>query len=62
MDLSDAVWRKSTRSGSNGGACIEAAANDGHSVAIRDGEHAAGPVLAVKPAAWTAFTRTLRTR
>ena len=42
-DLSAAVWRKSTRSGGNGGACVELA-NLG---AIRDSKNPAGPVLRV---------------
>lgn len=31
MDLTDATWRKSTRSGNNGGECVEVATvQDGH--------------------------------
>jgi hypothetical protein len=40
-DLSAAVWRKASRSGGNGGACVELA-NAG---AIRDSKNPAGPML-----------------
>jgi hypothetical protein len=40
-DLSGAVWRKSSRSGGNNGACVELA-NLG---AIRDSKNPAGPML-----------------
>jgi hypothetical protein len=43
-DLSAAVWRKSSRSGGNGGACVELA-NIG---AIRDSKNPGGPVLHVR--------------
>jgi uncharacterized protein DUF397 len=42
-DLSAAVWRKSSYSGGNGGACVELA-NIG---AIRDSKNPAGPTLRV---------------
>lgn len=40
-DFSGAVWRKSSRSGGNGGACVELA-NIG---AIRDSKNPSGPAL-----------------
>jgi hypothetical protein len=43
-DLSNAVWRKSTFSGGNGGACVELA-NLG---AIRDSKDPTGPALCVE--------------
>ncbi|MFI2710858.1 DUF397 domain-containing protein [Micromonospora sp. NPDC018662] len=62
-DLSDARWRKSTRSGSNGGNCVEVADNLPGLVAVRDSKDPAGPVLTFTPDAWTAFaTRAGRTR
>lgn len=42
-DLSAAVWRKSSRSGGNGGACVELA-NIG---AVRDSKNPDGPTLGV---------------
>ncbi|RGC67239.1 hypothetical protein C5N14_19785 [Micromonospora sp. MW-13] len=55
MNLSDATWRKSTRSGSSGGECVEVADNLPGVVAIRDSKDPAGPALTFDPAAWTAF-------
>ncbi|AVT35617.1 DUF397 domain-containing protein [Plantactinospora sp. BB1] len=55
MRLSDARWRKSTRSGTNGGNCVEVADNLPGVVAVRDSKDPAGPVLTFRPAAWRAF-------
>lgn len=52
-------WRKSTRSGTNGGHCIEAAAT-AQRVAVRDSKDPDGPRLAVSPKVWQRFTRSLR--
>ncbi len=55
MDLTGARWRKSTRSGPDGGNCVEVADNIPDLVAVRDSKDPAGPVLAFGPAAWRAF-------
>ncbi|MEU6073542.1 DUF397 domain-containing protein [Micromonospora sp. NPDC047074] len=55
MNLSDAAWRTSTRSGSSGGECVEVADNLPGVVAVRDSKDPAGPALTFTPAAWTAF-------
>ncbi|MCX5121192.1 DUF397 domain-containing protein [Micromonospora sp. NBC_00362] len=55
MDLSNARWRKSTRSGASGGNCVEVASNLPGVVAVRDSKDAAGPTLAFAPATWAAF-------
>ncbi|MCZ7436556.1 DUF397 domain-containing protein [Micromonospora sp. WMMC241] len=60
MDLSDARWRKSTRSGGNGGDCVEVAGNLPSVVAVRDSKDPAGPVLTFTPAAWTRFVALAR--
>ena len=52
VDLSAAVWRKSTLSRDNG--CVEVAFPDGH-VAVRDSKDRHGPVLLFTPAEWEAF-------
>lgn len=58
-DLVGAVWRKSTRSGSTGGDCVEIAANLPDVVAVRDSKDPAGPVLTVSHAAFRAFAATV---
>lgn len=55
MDLTGARWRKSTRSGSNGGACVEVADNLPGVVGVRDSKDPAGPALAFAPDTWRAF-------
>jgi hypothetical protein len=59
-DLSSAVWRKSRRSGSNGGQCVEVATNLAGVVAIRDSKDPDGPKLTVTPTQWQAFLGRLR--
>jgi hypothetical protein len=54
-DLSRAAWRKSTRSGSTGGNCVEVADNLPGVVYVRDSKDPDGPVLAFEPDAWRAF-------
>jgi hypothetical protein len=60
INLSDLRWRKSARSGGNGGECVEVADNLPGLVAVRDSKDPAGPVLTFTPAAWTAFLHTTR--
>jgi hypothetical protein len=55
MDLSCAHWRKASYSGTNGGNCVEVAANLPGVVAVRDSKDPDGPVLVLDPAAWQAF-------
>lgn len=54
-DLSRAVWRKSSRSNGNGGACVEVASNLPDIVAVRDSKNPSGMKLVVSPRAWRAF-------
>ncbi|GAB3814675.1 DUF397 domain-containing protein [Micromonospora zhanjiangensis] len=61
VDLTDAVWRKSTRSGDNGGDCVEVADNLTGVVAVRDSKDPTGPVLTFTPTAWAGFVRTVET-
>jgi Domain of unknown function (DUF397) len=53
-DLRGAVWRKSSRSGGNGGACVELAHVQGN-VAVRDSKNPTGPKLAFAKDAFEAF-------
>lgn len=52
-DLSGAVWRKSARSGNNGG-CVEMASVD-DSIAVRDSKNPQGGVLVFSRNEWGAF-------
>ncbi|MFI7575885.1 DUF397 domain-containing protein [Micromonospora sp. NPDC049497] len=59
-DLTGAIWRKSTRSGDNGGACVEVATNLPGIVAVRDSKDPKGEVLTFRPEAWIAFVSARR--
>ncbi|MGC4896102.1 DUF397 domain-containing protein [Micromonospora sp. DT31] len=60
MDLSGARWRKSTRSGGNGGNCVEVAGNLPGVVGVRDSKDPTGPVLTFGPAPWARFLTSTR--
>ena len=66
MDLTGAVWRKSSFSSGNGGACVEvavvpgAAESGGSVVALRDSKDPAGPALVFTPDEWQAFIAGVR--
>lgn len=55
-------WRKSTRSGPNGGNCVEVAANIPGRVHVRDSKDQTGPILSFTPRAWSAFVATMTDR
>lgn len=55
-------WRKSTRSGGNGGDCVEVAGTSPGVVAVRDSKNPTGPVLTFTFSEWKAFLDTVRTR
>jgi hypothetical protein len=61
MDLTGAVWRKSSFSSGNGGACVEVAANMPGVVAVRDSKDSAGPALVLAPETWRVFIAAART-
>jgi hypothetical protein len=52
------VWRKSSRSGNNG-QCVEVR-DRGVQVDVRDSKAPAAGVLSFDPAAWSAFTGSLK--
>jgi Domain of unknown function (DUF397) len=60
MDLTGAIWRKASRSGNNGGNCVEVARNLSRVVAVRDSKDQAGPALIFTAAEWQAFTAQVR--
>ncbi|MCN0154836.1 DUF397 domain-containing protein [Salinispora arenicola] len=57
MDLSNARWKKSTRSGTS--ECVEVAGNLPGVVGVRDSKDPTGPALVFGPAAWRAFVAQL---
>jgi hypothetical protein len=60
MELSNATWRKSSYSGSNGGDCVELADAAG-AVAVRDSKDPHGPVLLLTRTALRTAARTTPT-
>ena len=54
LDLSNARWIKSTRSGLNPDNCVEVAFVDG-AIAVRDSTNPSGPALIFTAAEWDAF-------
>lgn len=61
MDLSAAIWRKSSRSSGNGGQCVEVATNLPGAVAVRDSKNPDGPKLLFSPTEWKTFINGLKT-
>jgi hypothetical protein len=59
MDTLDPQWRKSSRSGGNGGACVEVGQLDG-SVLVRDSKTENGPELPFSYGAWAGFVAALK--
>jgi Domain of unknown function (DUF397) len=57
-DLSQAVWRKSSRSSGNG-QCVEWA-DLGAAVAVRDSKDPTGPALIFTPGEWAAFVEGVK--
>lgn len=54
VNLANAVWKKSTRSGPVSDNCVEIAFVDG-AIAMRDSKDPAGPVLLFTAGEWDAF-------
>lgn len=53
-DLTSAIWRKSTKSGTEGN-CVEVAKNLPDIIAVRDSKNPDGPALIFTPSEWEAF-------
>lgn len=59
LDLSQARWRKSSRSNNgNNGNCVEIA-REGAMIAVRDSKNAPGPTVAVGEPNWRSFLHAL---
>jgi hypothetical protein len=56
----DATWRKSSYSSSNGGNCVEVASNLPGVVAVRDSKDPEGGALVLAPEAFSALTEGIR--
>ncbi|GAB3109981.1 hypothetical protein GCM10027160_09640 [Streptomyces calidiresistens] len=50
----NSAWRKSSYSSGEGGECVEVAGAVG-AMHVRDSKQSAGPMLTVRPEAWTHF-------
>jgi Domain of unknown function (DUF397) len=59
MDVTGAMWRKSSYSGGNGGTCVEVG-TAGHAVAVRDSKDPDGPLLAFAADTWKAFAEQVK--
>ncbi|MDA0635454.1 DUF397 domain-containing protein [Nonomuraea sp. MCN248] len=55
MDLSGAVWQKSSYSSGNGGQCVEVAMNLPEMIAVRDSKNPDGPKLLFTCDEWKVF-------
>jgi hypothetical protein len=60
MDLTGAVWRKSSYSGNNGGNCVEVARNMPDAVAVRDSKDPEGLRLVFTPDEWRVFVAGIK--
>jgi hypothetical protein len=60
MDLTSAIWRKSSYSGGNGGGCVEVARNLPGIVAVRDSKNVPGPELTISGQAWSQFIQGIK--
>jgi hypothetical protein len=59
-DLTNASWRKSSYSGTNGGECIEVADGFDSAVPVRDSKDPDGPTLIFPSDAFTAFVNKVK--
>jgi hypothetical protein len=53
--MTEPMWRKSSRSNSNGSDCVEVADNLPGRVLVRDSKDQTGPALTFDPTAWRSF-------
>ncbi|MFF5441300.1 DUF397 domain-containing protein [Streptomyces achromogenes] len=62
IDLSDALWMKSSYSNAGGGDCVEVASDFPGLVPVRDSKRPDGPTLILPATAWTPFITALKSR
>ncbi|WFE25423.1 DUF397 domain-containing protein [Solwaraspora sp. WMMD791] len=59
--MTEPAWRTSSRSNSNGGACVEVADNLPGRVLVRDSKDRTGGTLTFAPTAWSTFVTQVGT-
>lgn len=60
IDLSTAVWRKSSYTNGDGGDCVEVVDDLPGIVPVRDSKDPHGPALVFPAAAWSAFVTAVK--
>ncbi|MFF7232786.1 DUF397 domain-containing protein [Streptomyces sioyaensis] len=60
VDLSTAVWRKSSRSNGDGGYCVEVANGLPGIVPVRDSKDPHGPAIIFPATAWSSFVTAVK--
>jgi hypothetical protein len=60
VDLTNAQWRKSSYSGTNGGNCVEVALNLPGVVAVRDSKNPDSEALSISPHQWHTLLASIR--
>ncbi|MFJ8195904.1 DUF397 domain-containing protein [Streptomyces sp. NPDC096152] len=60
VDLSDALWFKSSFSNGDGGECVEVAHNTPGLVPVRDSKAPDGPAVILGAASWAPFVASLK--
>ncbi|MFJ9866193.1 DUF397 domain-containing protein [Streptomyces sp. NPDC101165] len=60
VDLSDALWLKSSYSNASGGNCLEVAHNIPGLVPVRDSKTLQAPALILSATAWAPFVASLK--
>ncbi|MEW1695812.1 DUF397 domain-containing protein [Streptomyces sp. NPDC091278] len=58
--LSDAIWRKSSYSNPDGGACVEVSDDFATAIPIRDSKVSGGPVLVFGAGEWSSFVAAVK--
>lgn len=59
--MEDLIWRKSSRSSTNGGQCVEIADNLPYVVVVRDSKDPNGPAIEFSTTDWMNFIRYIKT-
>ncbi|MGH3312649.1 MAG: DUF397 domain-containing protein [Streptomyces sp.] len=60
IDLTAAIWRKSSYSNQDGGACVEVSDNFAAVVPVRDSKVPHGPALVFAAEGWASFVSAVK--